>query len=324
MSGHLLHNLVLRTDVPVPGVPEAPPGLPVDLTVTTVGQRHIPETIADGTRLQALTWGEYMQYSTVRRPDGDVLLRLHGLVDFVIAPDLRTVTAWRDPRCEPELYVLLVVGNLLATVLALRGETVLHASAVEQDGRAVAFIAHSGMGKSTLAALACARGARFVSDDVLRFAVAAAGTVTCWPGGVESRLRRTPCEILGYAPEGAMRTSVDDRAVWRPQATTRSSAELVAIVLPQLDRDCRSLEVTPLARGAALLQLAATPRLLGWTDRAGTTAAFANLAALVRSVPVFAARVPWGLPVDLAVVDALLAGVGLPVSAPRGIPTPVP
>jgi hypothetical protein len=324
MTDHLLHNLILRTDVPVPGVPAAAPGLPVDLTVTVAGQRHVPETIAEGTPLQALTCGEHMDYSTIRLPDGDVLLRLHGTVDFVIAPDLRTVTAWRDPRCEPELYTLLVVGNLLATVLALRGETALHASAVEQDGRAVAFVAHSGMGKSTLAALACACGARFVSDDVLRFAVDAAGAVTCWPGGVENRLRRTPLEILGYVPHGATRTSVDDRAVWCPQATTRSSAELVAIVLPQLDRECDRLEVAPLARGAALLQLAATPRLLGWVDRAGIATSFANLASLVRSVPVFEARVPWGLPVDLTVVDALLTDVGLPVSARRGSPMPVP
>jgi hypothetical protein len=324
MTDHFLHGLVLRTDVALPGVPKAPPRLPVDLAVTLTGQRHIPETIAEGTRLQALTWGEYMQYSTVRQSDGNVLLRLHGTVDFVIAPDLRTVTAWRDPSCELELYALLVVGNLLATVLALRGETVLHASAVEQDGRAVAFVAHSGMGKSTLAALACACGARFVSDDVLRFAPNRGGTVDCWPGGMENRLRRTPLEILGYVPEGVVRTSVDDRAVWCPDATTRSSAELVAVVLPQLDRECHRLEVTPITRGAALLQLAATPRLLGWVDRAGNAKTFANLASLVRSVPVFAARVPWGLPVDLAVVEALLADVGLPVNARRGNPTPVP
>ena len=265
-----------------------------------------------------------MQYSTVRRPDGTMLLRLHGVVDFVIAPDLRTVTAWRDPRCDPELYTLLIAGNLLATVLTLRGETVLHASSVERDGRAVAFVAHSGMGKSTLAALACARGARFVTDDLLRFEHRADGRVHSWPGGWENRLRRAPAEILGFAPEGAVRVSVDERRVWCPQATDRASTELVALVLPLLDRRCAELEVIPLGRAAASLRLAATPRLLGWTDRRGTASAFANLAGLVRVVPVFTARVPWGLPVDPAVVDALLAEVGLPVSARRGTPTPVP
>lgn len=324
MTDHLLHGLVLRTDVPVPGVPEAPAGLPVDLEVAAVGERHVPDDIAEGVRLQAVTWGEKMQYSTVRRADGEVLLRLHGLVDFVIAADLRTVIAWRDPRCEPELYTLLVAGNLLATVLTLRGETVLHASAVERDGRAVAFVAHSGMGKSTLAALCCARGARFVTDDLLRFEHGADGRVFCSPGGLENRLRRPATEILGFAPEGEQRVSVDERRVWCPRSTTYGSTELVAVVLPQLDRECRDLELVRLGRAAAVMQLAATPRLLGWTEPTGMAAALGNLAALVRTVPVLAARVPWGLPVDPAVVDALLDGVGLPVSARRDIPTPVP
>jgi hypothetical protein len=297
------------------------------LDVGLVGIRHVPDRdIVDGERLQAATWGEQMQYSTVRRADGSVLLRLHGLVDFAIAPDLHTVTAWRDPRCEPELYTLLISGNLLATVLTLRGETVLHASAVERDGRAVAFVAHSGMGKSTLAALACARGARFVTDDLLRFEHAADGRVWCLPGGLENRLRRPPAEILGFTPEGACRVSVDERRVWSPQPTELVAPELVAVVLPQLDRECHELELVPMGRAVAVMRLAATPRLLGWSEPVGVAAAFANIAALVRAVPVVAARVPWGLPVDPAVVDALLAGVGLPVSSllDAGSPTPVP
>jgi hypothetical protein len=325
MTDYLMHGLVLRSDVGVPGVAEAPAGLPVELDVSLAGIRDVPDRdIADGERLQAATWGEQMQYSTVRRPDRSVLLRLHGLVDFVIAPDLLTVTAWRDPRCEPELYTLLVGGNLLATVLALRGETVLHASAVERDGRAVAFVAHSGMGKSTLAALACARGARFVTDDLLRFEHGVDGGVWCLPGGLENRLRRPPAEILGFTPEGACRVSVDERRVWCPRSTELAAAELVAVVLPELDPECRELELVPVNRAAAVMRLAATPRLLGWTDPVGVAAGFANLAALVRAVPVVAARVPWGLPVDPAVVDALLAGVGLPLSGPVGSPTPVP
>lgn len=324
MTEHLLHGLVLRTDVAVPGAVGAPAGRAVDLEVTVAGGRQVPDTIADGARLQAATWGDRMQYSTVRRSDGSVLLRLHGLVDFVIDPELRSVAAWTDPRCEPELYALLVAGNLLATVLTLRGETVLHASAVERDGRAVAFVAHSGMGKSTLAALACARGGRFVTDDLLRVGYGDDGRAHCWPGGLENRLRRMPAEILGFAPETGVRTSVDNRRVWSPRPTANPSPELVAVVLPVLDRDCRTLEVGRLGRGAALVQLQLTPRLLGWTDQAATAAAFRNLSALVRSVPVRTARVPWGLPVDPAIVDELLDGVGLTVSARRGSPTPVP
>lgn len=322
MPTYLISGLVLAVDGTVAGADEVPPGTLADLVVTRRGERPVPATIADGRRLQAVTWGEEMQYSTVESADGSVLLRLHGTVDFVVGADRRTVEAWTDPSCEPEMFGILVAGNLLATVLALRGETVLHASAVEVAGRAVAFVAHSGMGKSTLAALACARGARFVTDDLLRLHHADCGPVRCWPGMAENRLRRNLGEIVDPATAGdaPTRTSIDGRTVWRPSASA-SPPELAAIVLPVLDDGQRDVEVRELPAGAALLELTRRPRILGWEDAAVRGRAFAELARLVRSVPVYLARLPWGPPFDPGTVDALLAAAGVAVSG-RGTPTP--
>ncbi|MDA1081237.1 MAG: hypothetical protein O2973_06105 [Gemmatimonadetes bacterium] len=56
---------------------------------------------------------------------------------------------------------------VLAFLLRCRRTLVLHASAVEMDGRAVAFVGPVGAGKSTIAAACVAAGAALLSDDVL-------------------------------------------------------------------------------------------------------------------------------------------------------------
>jgi hypothetical protein len=62
---------------------------------------------------------------------------------------------------------LHLLSTVLAVLLHQRGLLVLHASAASVDGEAVAFVAESGTGKSTLAAAFRARGHRLVADDIV-------------------------------------------------------------------------------------------------------------------------------------------------------------
>lgn len=71
------------------------------------------------------------------------------------------------PGVDERTLRLYLLGALLPVVLYQRGFLVLHASAVEFNGRAVAFLGESGWGKSTLAAALQARGHRLLSDDVV-------------------------------------------------------------------------------------------------------------------------------------------------------------
>ncbi|MGH3694104.1 MAG: hypothetical protein ACRDRX_09015 [Pseudonocardiaceae bacterium] len=303
---YTLNGLTIECEIRLSHGRLGPLDVQPDLVIRYGGQRPIPATVAEGTLLQGVAARERLLYTTVRRDDSGVVHRLHGMADFEITRDHRHVCAWTDPQCGPEMLGIFVSGHLLATLLALRGETVLHASAIEVGGTAIAFVADSGVGKSTLAALACARGARFVTDDVLRLHETGDGTMRCWPGATENRLRREVADLCGSHQGAATRTSADGRTVWSPPVTTFDSCRLGAIVLPQPDREHHELDLRPITPGSAVLELSRRPRLLGWSDTQIVGQSFLNLSRLARTVPVYTARVPWGPPFDEAVIDTLL------------------
>lgn len=59
-----------------------------------------------------------------------------------------------------------VMGPVMGTLLYQRGWLTLHASSISLGGKAVAFMADRGWGKSTMAAAMVARGHDLVADDV--------------------------------------------------------------------------------------------------------------------------------------------------------------
>lgn len=80
-------------------------------------------------------------------------------------------------------------STVTALLLAWRGATPLHGSAVEIDGRAILIGGPSGAGKSTLAAALIARGGRLISDDLSLLAPTGPGeTAVLWPGRSSIRL----------------------------------------------------------------------------------------------------------------------------------------
>lgn len=123
--------------------------------------------------------------SVTLRQAGDVtFVHFRGLADAVIDLGSGTVKVDVCPDAPPGMDQVLAGGPVLALALALRGQRFLHARAVSIGGRAVAFAAPSGGGKSTLGALACQRGAELVADDTLALAVDAS-EVRCLPGSRE-------------------------------------------------------------------------------------------------------------------------------------------
>ncbi|MDQ3462690.1 MAG: hypothetical protein M3471_06645 [Actinomycetota bacterium] len=166
------------------------PDAPVDVRVVVdvgeplaVDQDREPEG-----RVVASYVRERPLYTLVDQGDAGHLFRFHRFADVQIAAGGGVLRCRLVAGAAREMLSVIIAGNVMAALLMLRGELVLHASAVERGGRTVALVASSGGGKSTIAAMVCAAGARLVTDDVLRVDTAGVG-VTCYRGTGTLRLR---------------------------------------------------------------------------------------------------------------------------------------
>jgi len=95
------------------------------------------------------------------------LIRFPVLADFQVSADGLQVTCTPTPETTKETVEHLYLNQVLPLALSKTGKLALHASVVEINNSAVAFVAESGRGKSTLAASFSTNGYRFLTDDGL-------------------------------------------------------------------------------------------------------------------------------------------------------------
>jgi hypothetical protein len=242
---------------------------------------------------------------TATATDSGYVIRFRNCGEFFITATLDALEIRKDPRGAAELLPILLTGTVSAFLLALRGNTVLHASAVAVDGTAVAFVGQSGRGKSTLAALLCVAGAKSVTDDVLT--VDPGPPVTCMGGAAEMRLRRAAASIGRGEPGMASRITPDDRVALTVPSAPPHPLPLAAIVVPAPSRTTTAVELKHLEPSAALFTLLSFPRVHGWQREDVLSRDFSTLAEVANRVPVYDVTIPWGPPFDPAVAAALLA-----------------
>jgi hypothetical protein len=100
-------------------------------------------------------------------PGGDYRIRYsHGL-EFRVDATASSIFVNADEKSTPEEIAEFLLGPVMGIVLRLRGCTCLHASAVDLDGQAVAFVGNEGAGKSTTAAWFAQKGHAVLCDDIL-------------------------------------------------------------------------------------------------------------------------------------------------------------
>lgn len=284
-------GLLIRSDLDLPGMPVAEAG-PPDLVITQAPSRAIPTEPPPGLRILDFEKDGQRRYSAAQDDDG-YLLRFSGVCDVRVSDDLTHAVITPDPDTDPGLPRVIVAGTVVAFIMKLAGHCVLHASAVEVDGRAIAFVGHSGMGKSTLTIAACRAGGRLVAEDVL--VVEPEPVPVCRPGNTDVRLRPAALSLLDGTNWSQVMTP-DGRHGVRPPATTLDRVELDTIVLPRPSRRLERLEVETIDRTNAVFRLVNYPRVLGMTHPPVVQRQFQGLATIATTVPVLVAKVPWGPP----------------------------
>lgn len=301
MARYRLYGVTVQADIEI-RAPRASRDLPVDLVVSSGPPKPVPNVCPQGTVLASAPAGGVTYYLT-RTADGFVM-RYPELCDVRIDPDLSSVQLFPVSEDARPLTHVLCSGSVLAAILTLRSHCVLHASAVENAGRAIAYVGRPGSGKSTLAALTCGEGARLLTDDVLRLAPQPGG-FACHSGTQEIRLRPAATQLAATLP-GTSRPSPDGRTAVALDDAAREVA-LGALVFPRPSRAISDLQIRRLTREEALLELARYPRTLGWVDRDVIAGLFRWNAQVVRAVPAYEAVIPWGPPFGPGVATTLIS-----------------
>lgn len=296
-----LHGLLLRSALPLSGFLE--PDGPHDVDVRWTPWKPVPADPPPG-RLVAAAFASGRCLYAATEEGGKWTLRVGGICDFVIDSGLDAVECRLDPGADPAFVAVLLAGLALAFLLNVAGQCVLHASAVEIDGAAVAFAGPSGAGKSTLAALLCSDGARLITDDVLRLG-SEEGPV-CIGGGPQLRLRPGAVWTLDeFAHRPSSAPTVDGRLAVSPPPSGFANVPLCAVVLPRLSREASAIELRAVRGAASVVELAAAGRVTGWCDPAILRTNFRALTQVAARIDVIDAVIPWGQVSPGATVGAL-------------------
>ena len=243
-------------------------------------------------------------YRATETPDGYVL-RFVRVGDVLVSRDLTRIVVRPDVAGRAHLFPVLVAGTVSAFVLSMRGDTVLHASAVAVDGTALAFVGPSGAGKTTLATLMCLAGASIVADDVLT--VEPGPPASCEGGASELRLREAASILADEQAPASTRRTTDDRLALSVAAATTGRLPLGAILFPGPSRTASAVELQPVPPAQALMALLSLSRVEGWSDPTVIQRDFQRVSALIGTVPTYRAVVPWGPPFLPSVAPALAA-----------------
>lgn len=135
------------------------------ITLTHISAR--PQTPCVNEPFHNWNFPDGTQWAAFYRTPRGVLLRFPELADYQVSADGCEVACVPAPDVSAATTEHLYLNQVLPLALSKLGKLVFHASAVDTPAGAVAFLAQSGRGKSTLAASFAVNGHGFLTDDGL-------------------------------------------------------------------------------------------------------------------------------------------------------------
>lgn len=232
----------------------------------------------------------------LEREDGSWLLRYDGTADFEIDRGSGLIVAHPAPETAEGLLPILACGGVLAHLIFGDGRIVLHASAVEIGGRAVALVGSSGAGKSVTATHLCLAGAPLLTDDVLAVHLSGDREATpplVYPGARSIRLHPVArSRFEGVEPVLEPQLTADERLLVRPATVEQPELELAMVVAIEYTVGPTAIETSRQSGSDAVLTLLANPRTSSWRDPDRRRAQFKLATRLATQVPVLDCTLP--------------------------------
>jgi hypothetical protein len=174
-----------------------------------------------------------------------------------MAPDARRARIAPDPRPDWE-WQRYLTGQVLPLAALLQGLEVFHAAVVERQGAAVAVVAGSGVGKTTVALELVRRGLGFLADDVLVVEPAPGGPLALPAVGL-ANVRGSEGPPGDLEREGlASRVGSNERETRISLELASGPCRLAALVILSATDDAEGVEVERLTPVDPRLLLAAS------------------------------------------------------------------
>ena len=247
----------------------------------------------------------YRDYPTPEVADFSVRLEASSPWRRLVRPSVAIAGDFMLPDAAPlPLRHALLAAEMamnLQVALGHRRHLLLHASAVERDGRAIVMTGESGAGKSTLATVLGARGWRFMGDEFVLLDPAT-GLVHAFPRLVSLK-NAAVAEVARLIPDGRFGPLLTDT----PKGTIRhlvpDAAAIAAMDRPAMPalllfpRYGEAAETRAVGAGEAFVRLTQASTNYALLGEAG----FEALTRFTRDVPRAA--------IDYPATDAALAAV---------------
>jgi hypothetical protein len=105
-----------------------------------------------------------------------------------------------DSNIDLDIIRFPLLGMALAVILYQRGYLIMHASSINVNGKAVAFVGKKGMGKSTTSAALYTQGYDLIADDIVAIDLNGSGTPMVIPGFPQFKLWAESAIAIGDDP----------------------------------------------------------------------------------------------------------------------------
>lgn len=306
VRGYRVHGLELVSEIPLPDQVAADVDPATAIHVRVVERRSIPAEVPGDAA--AVTYLGDTVLSFIERTASGWELCYPEFLSFAISGDLRCVEAVLAPNTADEYLSIMLGGAVSSLIATLQNDLVLHASAVERNGKLVVLAGPSGSGKSTTATLLAAAGLPSFADDVLR--VELTSPPKAHRGIAESRLRPGSVSLRArFSGGNAHRETIDGRLAVSLEPASSNRLPVGMVVLPWPDHNARDVNVELLSSLEAFKSLHACLRTSGWREVSFVEQAFEQVSILASSVPVLQVAVPWGPPFADDAGERLLAAI---------------